>query len=188
MRTETLWLNSPWNNAEEVRQQLNFAEKIQLHDVTLRDGEQQAGLVFSHDDKIAIAERLAEVGIYRIEAGMPAVSAADAKAVADIVKRNLGPKIFSFARCMKADIDKVADSGAEGVVIEIPASRRFIERAYGWTLEKAIALSVEATSYARERGLYTVFSPSMGAAHSLTILCRSSRLLRRMAIWMRLAA
>ena len=48
MRTETLWLNSPWNNAEEVRQQLNFAEKIQLHDVTLRDGEQQAGLVFSH--------------------------------------------------------------------------------------------------------------------------------------------
>lgn len=89
---------------------------------------------------------------------------------------------------MKADIDKVADSGAEGVVIEIPASRRFIERAYGWTLEKAIALSVEATSYARERGLYTVFSPSMGAAHSLTILCRSSRLLRRMAIWMRLAA
>ena len=64
MRTETLWLNSPWNNAEEVRQQLNFAEKIQLHDVTLRDGEQQAGLVFSHDDKIAIAERLAEVGIH----------------------------------------------------------------------------------------------------------------------------
>ena len=50
MRTETLWLNSPWNNAEEVRQQLNFAKKIQLHDVTLRDGEQQAGLVFSHDD------------------------------------------------------------------------------------------------------------------------------------------
>ena len=71
MRTETLWLNSPWNNAEEVRQQLNFAEKIQLHDVTLRDGEQQAGLVFSHDDKIAIAERLAEVGIHRIEAGPP---------------------------------------------------------------------------------------------------------------------
>ena len=65
MRTETLWLNSPWNNAEEVRQQLNFAEKIQLHDVTLRDGEQQAGLVFSHDDKIAIAERLAEGGIHR---------------------------------------------------------------------------------------------------------------------------
>ena len=63
---------------------------------------------------------------------------------------------------MKADIDKVADSGAEGVVIEIPASRRFIERAYGWTLEKAIALSVEATSYARERGLYTVFFPIDG--------------------------
>ena len=64
---------------------------------------------------------------------------------------------------MKADIDKVADSGAEGVVIKIPPSRRFIERAYGWTLEKAIALSVEATSYARERGLYTVFFPIDGS-------------------------
>ena len=188
MRTETLWLNSPWNNAEEVRQQLNFAEKIQLHDVTLRDGEQQAGLVFSHDDKIAIAERLAEVGIHRIEAGMPAVSAADAKAVADIVKRNLGPKIFSFARCMKADIDKVADSGAEALSSKFrPAAASLNARMAGhW--KRRLRFPWRRPAMHANGDCIRSFSPSMGAAHSLTILCRSSRLLRRMAIWMRLAA
>ena len=35
------WFTSPWNFAEEVRSQLKFAPKIELHDVTLRDGEQQ---------------------------------------------------------------------------------------------------------------------------------------------------
>lgn len=38
--------------------------------MTLRDGEQQAGLVLKHE-KIRIAEKLAETGIDRIEAGMP---------------------------------------------------------------------------------------------------------------------
>ncbi|MFR3921881.1 MAG: hypothetical protein ACLTYN_07790 [Dysosmobacter welbionis] len=43
--------------------------------MTLRDGEQQAGLIFDYKQKIALAEKLSEMGIHRIEAGMPAVSA-----------------------------------------------------------------------------------------------------------------
>ena len=38
------WFTSPWNFEPEVRAQLNFPKKIKLHDVTLRDGEQQTGL------------------------------------------------------------------------------------------------------------------------------------------------
>jgi isopropylmalate/homocitrate/citramalate synthase len=49
---------------------------------------------------------LAEVGIHRIEAGMPAVSAQDEAAIKEIVKRNLGPEIFAFARCMKEDVKR----------------------------------------------------------------------------------
>ncbi|MFN2185421.1 MAG: pyruvate carboxyltransferase, partial [Anaerolineae bacterium] len=69
------WFTSPWNFAPEVTKDFRFADQIKIHDITLRDGEQQTGVVFTKDDKVRIAEALAEAGIHRIEAGMPAVSA-----------------------------------------------------------------------------------------------------------------
>ncbi|MDR5694537.1 MAG: pyruvate carboxyltransferase [Armatimonadota bacterium] len=153
------WFTSPHNFAEEVRAGLQFPEKIQFHDITLRDGEQQAGVVFTKEDKIRIAEKLAEVGVHRIEAGMPTVSKSDEEAIKEIVKRNLGPKIFAFSRCMVSDIQRAVDCGVEGVVVEIPSSEHIIELGYQWPLQKAIDLSVEATRYAKEQGLYVVFFP-----------------------------
>ena len=44
------WFTSPWNFAPEVTKDWKFPEKIQFHDVTLRDGELQAGLAFNFDD------------------------------------------------------------------------------------------------------------------------------------------
>jgi isopropylmalate/homocitrate/citramalate synthase len=153
------WYTSSWNFNPEVTKELKFAKKIKIHDVTLRDGEQQTGVAFTLDDKLRIAEGLAEAGIHRIEAGLPAVSPADFKAIREIVKRNLGPEIFSFARCMKNDINASVDAGVKGLVMEVPASTHLIEHAYKWPLQKAIDLSIEATSYAHEKGLEVVFFP-----------------------------
>ncbi len=131
-----------------------------MHDVTLRDGEQQAGIVFTKDDKIRIAEALAEAGVHRIEAGMPAVSPDDAAAIRELAKRDLGDtEVFAFARCMKEDVQRAVDCGVSGVVIEIPSSKHMIEKAYGWELERAINLSIEATRFAHDQGLYVVFFP-----------------------------
>jgi len=130
---------------------------VKVHDITLRDSEQQAGITFTKDDKIRIAEKLAEVGVHHIEAGMPAVSPQDEAAVREIVKRNLGPEIFCFSRCMVDDVKRAADCGVTGVVMEIPASEHLIKYAYQWSLEKAIDLSIKATITAKEMGLYTVF-------------------------------
>ncbi|MCR4397960.1 MAG: pyruvate carboxyltransferase [Firmicutes bacterium] len=153
------WFVSPWNYSAEARRMLSFPEKIKFHDVTLRDGEQQAAVVFRKDEKIRIAEKLAELGIHRIEAGMPAVSRHDAEAITEIVKRNLGPEVFAFSRCMKEDVKRAVDTGVRGVVVEIPSSEHIIEHAYRWPLRKAIDLSIEATKFAEENGLYTVFFP-----------------------------
>ncbi|SHI40791.1 Isopropylmalate/homocitrate/citramalate synthases [Dethiosulfatibacter aminovorans DSM 17477] len=157
-RTEK-WYTSPWNFSDEVTEGYKFAKDIQLHDVTLRDGEQQAGLILNADQKIRLAEKMAEMGIHRIEAGMPAVSKQDEKAIKEIVKRNLGPKTFAFGRCMIDDVKRAADCGVDGVVIEIPSNEELIRDAYKWELEKAIELSIKATTYAKEQGLYTVFFP-----------------------------
>ena len=68
------WWVSPYNFVPEVREGLTLPPKVEIHDATLRDGEPTPGVVFSIDDKIRIATKLDEVGVERIEAGMPAVS------------------------------------------------------------------------------------------------------------------
>jgi isopropylmalate/homocitrate/citramalate synthase len=153
------WFVSPWNYAAPVREQLHFPGKVQFHDITLRDGEQQTGVIFTKDDKIRIAEGLAEAGVHRIEAGMPVVSPSDTSAIKEIVKRNLGPQIFAFSRCMVDDVKRAVDCGVSGIVMEVPSSTHIIEYAYKWPLEKAIDLSIESTAYAHSQGLEIVFFP-----------------------------
>src|SRR5512139_1731431 len=105
------WYVAKTNYFDEVTKDFNPPKRVRVHDVTLRDGEQQVGLVFTKDDKVRIAEGLAEAGVHRIEAGMPAVSKVDEAAIREIVKRNLGPEIFCFCRCMVDDVKKSIDCG-----------------------------------------------------------------------------
>ncbi|HEU0142478.1 MAG TPA: hypothetical protein VFQ79_22340 [Bryobacteraceae bacterium] len=151
------WFTSPWNHASEVKATLQFPDKIRIHDVTLRDGEQQTGIVFRRQEKVAIAKKLAEAGVHRIEAGMPAVSSEDEAAIKDIVALGLPSEIFSFARCMPADVKMAKDCGVFGIITEIPSSEHIIRNAYGKTMDWAIKSSIETTLAAKEAGLYTSF-------------------------------
>ncbi|NIO41146.1 MAG: 2-isopropylmalate synthase, partial [Burkholderiales bacterium] len=126
---------------------------------TLRDGEQTPGVVFSIDDKIRIATKLSEVGVERIEAGMPAVSPQDAEAIKEISKLGLKSKIFTFARALKQDIDMALECGADGVIIEVPIGYPKITKQFGWTWEDVFKKSRDVINYAREQGLYAVFFP-----------------------------
>lgn len=151
------WFASPWNYAPEVRAALHFPEQIKIHDVTLRDGEQQTGIVFRRQEKVAIAKKLAEAGVHRIEAGMPAVSSDDEAAIKEIVDLGLSSEIFSFARCLPGDVKLAKECGVRGIITEIPSSEHIIKNAYGKTMDWAIQSSVETTLAAKEAGLYTVF-------------------------------
>ncbi|MFQ5551732.1 MAG: LeuA family protein [Gemmatimonadales bacterium] len=153
------WFTSPWNFLPEVRSGLSFPSSLQVHDVTLRDGEQQAGVEFTADEKIRIAEALAEAGVHRIEAGLPAVSPDDERAVRTIARRGLPSEIWAFSRCMVDDVKRALDCGVAGVVMEIPSSHHLIEKAYRWPIEKAVSLSIEATHFAHEHGLKVSFFP-----------------------------
>jgi len=156
---ENSWWASPYNDYSEVTGEFKKASKVKIHDATLRDGEQTPGVVFTVDDKIRIAEKLDEVGIERIEAGMPAVSKDDYEAIKAICKRNLQAKIFTFARAMKEDMDKAVDCGAHGVVIEVPIGYPKLKYQFKWTWEKVLEKSVDCINYARSQGLYTVYFP-----------------------------
>ncbi len=153
------WFVSPWNFLPEVTSGFQFPQKIEVHDLTLRDGEQQAGILFRRAEKVRIAEAMAELGVQRIEAGTPAVSKEDEAAVREIVRCKFGPKIFALARCIVEDVRRVADCGVDGAIVEIPCSEHMLKYAYQWPLEKAIDMSIAATRAAHEEGLYVVFFP-----------------------------
>lgn len=164
------FFSSPWNYLPEVTESFNFPEEVTIHDVTLRDGEQQAGVEFTADDKVRIAEALAAAGIHRIEAGLPAVSPADREAVERIVAADLPTEIYAFSRCMIPDVELALETGVKGVVMEVPASHHLIEKAYRWPVEKAIEASVEATRHAHDNGLEVTFFPIDATRSSMTQL------------------
>ncbi|MEH6726036.1 MAG: hypothetical protein V7703_07730 [Hyphomicrobiales bacterium] len=169
------WWVSPYNFIPEVRDALDLPPKVEIHDATLRDGEQTPGVVFSVDDKIAIAQKLSEVGVERIEAGMPAVSPQDAEAIKQISKLGLNSRIFTFARAMKKDIDMALECGAQGVIIEVPIGYPKLKTQFGWTWQDVLARSAPVINYAREQGLYAVFFPydtTRARADDLENLCK----------------
>ncbi len=58
---------------------------------------------------------------------------------------------------MVGDIKAAKECGATGVIVEIPSSDHIIKNAYGWTVDRAMKSSIDATLAAKELGLYTVF-------------------------------
>lgn len=153
----TEWFVSHYDYSKEARRGLKLPKKVRVHDITLRDGEQQAGIVIRKEEKIQVARALSEAGVDRIEAGMPAVSKEEAEAVKAIAHEGLASEVFAFARCAKSDVDLGLKADVDGLVMEVPSSDHIIKYAYGWPEQKAIDLSVEATTYAHEHGLYVTF-------------------------------
>lgn len=78
-----------------------------IFDTTLRDGEQSPGATLSSAEKLEIARQLSRLGVDVIEAGFPAASPDDLKAVQRIaqdVGTEDGPIITGLARAVESDI------------------------------------------------------------------------------------
>src|SRR5438876_10176416 len=153
------WWVSPFNVTDQVRRSFSLPPRVQVHDATLRDGEQTPGVVFSVADKVAIAQALAEVGVDRIEAEMPAVSDDDFEAIRQITKLGLTSRIYTFVRAITADIDQSLRCGARGVILEIPIGYPKLLWQFKWTWEDVLRKSVEVVRYAKAHDLEVVYFP-----------------------------
>ena len=156
---ENEWWVSPYNFVPEVRNTYQLPKSVSIHDATLRDGEQTPGVVMSIKEKIEIAEKLDEIGVDRIEAGMPAVSDQDFEAIKQISKLGLKSKIYTFARAINADIDKALECGCHGVIIEVPIGYPKLKYQFKWTWEDVLRKSVPVINYAKSRGMHVVYFP-----------------------------
>ena len=122
---------------------------VGLYDTTLRDGEQAVGVALDPEQKLEIARLLDSLGIDRIEAGFPRVSADDAHAISLIAGARLDAEIWGFSRAVQADVEALVELGLRHSVIEAPVSQTKL-KAYGVEpgtmlerIRKAIAFAAE---------------------------------------------
>jgi isopropylmalate/homocitrate/citramalate synthase len=129
---------------------------VGLYDTTLRDGEQTVGVVLTPDDKLEIARLLDDLGIDRIEAGFPRVSADDWQAVQNIARAGLRAEVWGFSRAVPADLEALVELGVQYSVIESPISDLKLE-AIGVSRAEMLARITKAMRFAAENGIHAAF-------------------------------
>jgi len=82
--------------------------RVLVFDTTLRDGEQSPGATLTAEEKLVVADALAELGVDIMEAGFPAASPGDFEAVRAIAGRVKGVSVAGLARCNEHDIERAA--------------------------------------------------------------------------------
>jgi isopropylmalate/homocitrate/citramalate synthase len=162
-----IWV-SKLNARPEVR--AAFPETtIRFYDTTLRDGEQTVGVVLSPQQKLEIAHKLDELGVSRIEAGFPRVSAEDAEAIELMQKAGIKAELWGFSRAIKADVEELVRLKLRYSVIEAPVSEIKL-KAYGISREDVLRRIRDAVSAARDAGITVAFFAVDGTRTELEFL------------------
>jgi isopropylmalate/homocitrate/citramalate synthase len=147
-------MNEFWTGS--INDAHRFDAHVGFYDTTLRDGEQTVGVVLTPEEKLELARGLDELGIERIEAGFPRVSADDRRAVELIRDAGLSAEVWGFSRAVEADVKALVELGVSASVIESPISDLKLE-ALGVDREAMLERIVYAISFAVEQGITVAF-------------------------------
>jgi len=164
-----IWV-SDLNSRPEIRSAFR-SKTVRFYDTTLRDGEQTVGVVFSPQQKVDIARQLDELGVSRIEAGFPRVSAEDAEAIQLMSKANLKAELWGFSRAVRADVEELVRLGLRASIIEAPTSDIKLS-AYGISRDEVLRRVSDAVSFAKQNGITVAFFAVDGTRTDLDFLKR----------------
>lgn len=157
---------------------MNTERKIQFMDITLRDGEQAVGVIFTRREKAQIANLLAGIGVQSIEAGFPALGVEEKACIKAVMEA--APKlpsgeplqVYAFARTRREDVQDAAECGVHGVLLSISTSDIQIERKFhqsqAWVMEQIEA----AIDEAKQHGLRFIVSAEDASRTGLEFLTR----------------
>jgi len=124
-----------------------------INDITLRDGEQAAGVNFFPDEKLKIARQLVKLGLHVIEAGFPIASESDAEGVR-LVAEEFGNDITVSAMCRahKKDIEIAAKSLGNAkkarIQVVMGTSDIHLKHKFNMSRQQALELSFDMVKYA----------------------------------------
>jgi 2-isopropylmalate synthase len=138
-----------------------MAQKIQIFDTTLRDGEQVPGCQLKTEEKVIIAKELELIGVDVIEAGFPISSPGDFLSVVEISKAVKEPVVCGLTRSKKDDIDVAAEAlhhAKRGRIhTGIGSSDVHIKHKFKSSREQVLEQGVWAVKYAKSKGYEVEF-------------------------------
>ncbi|RNB90737.1 2-isopropylmalate synthase [Brevibacillus fluminis] len=130
------------------------ARTISIFDTTLRDGEQAPGATLTHDQKMAIAEKLVRMGVDVIEPGFPISSPGEFAAVQEISRRFQQVEICGFARAVKEDIEAAVkathDAGKRRLHLFLSSSDIHLEHQLRKSRAEVLEVAREMVAYAKQ--------------------------------------
>ncbi len=151
-------------------------EKVIIFDTTLRDGEQSPGASMNVGEKIRIATQLEKLGVDVLEAGFPAASKGDFKAVASIAEMMKNVEVAALARTSKNDIDQawgaICKAAKPRIHTFIATSDIHMEYKLNMKRDKVVKTAVEAIKYAKSLCDNIEFSAEDGSRSDPDFLCK----------------
>lgn len=148
---------TPLVDMEEHRSTLSPPKSVEFYDLSLRDGLEYPGVFLTKEEKLKVVHALDDLGVDRIEAGMPTRSPKEAEFVRNAINVGTNAKIFALCRTREEDIDLAVKCGVSNVLIEAPSSDQLINVAFRSTRERILSESVKALRFAKSQGLFTSF-------------------------------
>src|SRR5215831_18517839 len=127
--------------------------KVRIFDTTLRDGEQTPGVALTPEQKVAIAQKLDDLGVNVIEAGFPIISDGEMQAIKSISTGGFKAEICGLARTDKKDIDAAVTAGLRYIHTFIATSDIHLKYKLKLSREQAVEKAIEAVEYAKSLGL-----------------------------------
>jgi len=143
-----------------------MTNKVELYDTTLRDGTQQEGISLSVEDKLAITERLDQLGIDVIEGGYAGANPKDDEYFHKVQSLDLKhAQIAAFGNTRRANVKAtddptlkaLLDTNAPIMTLVGKSSEYQVSDVLQTSLEENLAMIADSVTYLKSKGRRVFF-------------------------------